>query len=66
MNKRFEQMTEDELIDEENELYEDCVFFNDCGICPHKLDDETYHCRLALIVDYRRNRKVNYETKNRK
>lgn len=49
-----------ELEREEQEIYDDCVVYNDCSICPHKFcdgfDGEFCSCKLDTITLFKKNR----------
>lgn len=61
--KRLKSMNEEEIVREEEEIYEDCVYFNDCSQCPHKFeicepfDWEMYECKLDVITMIRKSGK---------
>ena len=52
--KELASMNDDELESEEDNIYEDCVYYNDCDICPHRFYNQ--NCKLNAIVQHKRER----------
>ena len=54
------KLKDEELEIEEQEIYDDCVSYNDCSICPHKFcdgfDEEFCSCKLDTITLFKKNR----------
>lgn len=55
------KLTDKELEMEEEEIYNDCCFYNDCSICPNKFcegfDGEFCSCKLDTITLFKKEKK---------
>lgn len=50
------KLTDNELEKEEEEIYNDCVFYNDCSECPNKFTNDVngINCRLDTITLFKK------------
>lgn len=64
--EKISNMSKERLEVVEDRIYNDCVYYNDCSLCPHKFEIyETCHCRLNAITMFKRSKKNERKTSNK-
>lgn len=56
--KFLSTLDDNKLNKEEDKLYKDCEYYNDCSICPHKFGEDDFdwelpECKLGIMNFYK-------------
>lgn len=53
--EKISNMSEKQLKCFEYRIYNDCVYYNDCSLCPHKFEIyKRCRCKLGTIIMFKR------------
>ena len=62
--EKISNMSEKQLEYVEYRIYNDCFYYNDCGLCPYKFEIyERCRCKLGAIMMFKREKKMKEKLK---